>query len=121
MSTIEPTKEDLESAVEAARSVSAMVPPVKRVGFLRTVPGSTMAAREVLLNASIAAWQIAAIIHIRLEQKRDSKDCRINWANSVKAAQAEKSLQHLEAMTQHTQWMSYDLSQDAIDAMDGDK
>jgi hypothetical protein len=121
MSTIEPTKEDLASAVQAARSVAAMVPPVKRVGFLRTVPGSTMAAREVLLNAAIAAWQMAAIIHIRLEQMRDSDDCRINWANSVKAAQSEQSLQHLEAMTQHTSWMDYDLSQDAIDAMDGDK
>jgi hypothetical protein len=111
---------DLKSAVQAARSVAALVPPVRYVQMLSTVPGSSHAARRVFLNASVAAWQTAAMAHVNLMNFSDTDDCRIDRESCEKAVQSERGLQHLEEMTQHSGWMIFELSQDAIDSMDGD-
>jgi hypothetical protein len=121
MSILETTAADLESAVQAARAVAALIPRIKQVGLLRTVPGSTHAARDVFVNSAVAAWQTAALTHAKLVAEQNTEDCRINWAGCVSATQSERSLAHLEHMTVFKDWMTFDMSQDAIDAMDGDK
>ncbi len=120
MSILETTAADLEQAVQAARTVSALIPRVKMVGLLCTVPGSTHAARDVFVNAAVAAWQTAALTHARLVEMKNTEDCRLNWERCVKVAQSERGIEHLEHMTVFADWMEFDLSQDAIDATDGD-
>ena len=111
---------ELKSAIQAARAVTALIPKIKIVKFLRTYPGSTQEAHEVFSAAAVAAWQMAVIIRVRVEMEKDTEDCKINWEESVKLAKSERGLQHLENMTQYHEWMAFDLSQEAHDAIDGD-
>lgn len=92
-----------QSAIEAARTIEALIPRRQTVGLLITVPGSTHSARGVYSMAALAAWREAVLVHV--SEQMTSAGGPIDFEAAKKMILDASDMRELEAMTAYVEWM----------------